>query len=224
MKLTTQSGVSITSTSPSSILREQLKTHEADYPLYVERLPEALQAKKDLEAEDFPDPKSIDAADERYRIWLLHIEGYTLLVDLCDKIDENPFPGMRLTVTNVAVKLSPEVGRSRWGNIFVLYGIDASWRLYFPVVSDEMNIEDLERQLLQLAGERDSVPVCETSEVLPWGPNCKTYRTAKSALEGRGWTWRNVKREGKQSKVIFVPSGYRVLAEISTSATPVESG
>lgn len=194
-----------TSTSPSSILRERLKTHGADYLLYVERLPEALQLKKDLEAEKFPDPKSIDAADERYRIWTLHIEGYTLLVDLCDKIDTNPFPGRKLSVTKVAVKLSPEVGRFRWLGVFELYDIDATWRIYFPAEAVEFDVAELERALLELAGERDVFAVGEAAEVLCWKPTSKTYQAAKSALEERGWRWKVLKRQGKVNKVICTP-------------------
>jgi hypothetical protein len=215
MNPTTHGGESIISTLPSSILRERLKTHGTDYLLYVERLPEALQIKRDLEVEEFPDQKSIDSASERYRIWLLHIEGYTLLVDLCDKIDTNPFPGMQVKVTKVAVRLSPEVGRSRWLSIFELYDIDASWRLYFPAEVVEFDVAALESELLKLAGERDSVPIAETREVIPWVPTSKAYQTAKRALEERGWQWKNVKREGKQGKAIVVPSGYRRSAENS---------
>lgn len=212
MNPTTPSGESITSISPSSILRERLKTHGTDYLRYVERLPEALKVIEDLKAEEFPDLKSIDAAKERQQIWMLHVDGYTLLVDLCDKIDANPFPGLQLKVTNVAVKLSPEVGRFRWLRIFELYHIDGSWRIYFPAAVDDLDVAQLERELLQLAGERDAVPVNEAKEVLPWEPNCKTYRTAKSELEGRGWRWKLQKREGKVSKVICVPKGNRVSA------------
>lgn len=215
MNPTTQSEASIISTLPSSILREHLRTHGIDYLLYVERLPEALQIKRDLEVEGYPDKKSIDAADERYKIWLLHIEGYTLLVDLCDKIDANPFPGMQIKVTKVAVRLSPEVGRLRWLSIFQLYDVDASLRIYFPAATVEFDVATLESQLLQLAGERDIVPVAETREVIPWVPTSKTYQTAKRALEERGWVWKNVKREGKQGKAIVVPSGYRRSAENS---------
>lgn len=212
MNPTIQSGESIISTSPSSILRERLKTHEADYQLYTERLPEALQVIDDLGSELFPDQKSIDAAAERRDIWLLKIQGYTLLVDLCDKIDTNPFPGQKLKVTKVAVRLSPGVGRLRWLAIFQLYDIDASLRLYFPAEVIAFDVRELEQKLLQLAGERDTVPVAETREVIPWVPTSKTYQTAKRALEGRGWQWKLQKREGKVSKVICKPKGNRRLA------------
>jgi hypothetical protein len=205
MKPTTPSGESITSTSPSSILRKQLRTHETDYLLCIERLPEAIRVVRDWKNEDFPDQKSIDAAAERRDIWLLKIKGYTLLANLCDKIDANPFPGMQLKVTKVAVKLSPEVGRFDWLRIFHLYEIDATWRIYFPAVAVEFDVTELERELLKLAGERDVLPVKETEGVLCWKPTSKTYQSAKSALEGRGWCWKVQKRAGKVSKVICTP-------------------
>ena len=205
MNLITPSGENITSTSPSNILREQLKTHGIDYLLYVERLPEALQHKRDLKVEEFPDLRSIDAADERYKIWKLHIEGYTLLVDLCDKIDTNPFPGMQLMVTKVAVRLSPEVGRLRWLHIFRLYDIDATLRIYFPAEVVEFDVATLEKQLLKLAGERDVLPVKEAATVLHWKPKSRTYAVAKSALEERGWQWGSARVSGVKTKVILVP-------------------
>jgi len=205
MSLTTPSGGNITSTSPSSILREQLKTHETDYLLYIDRLPELLQQIADWEGERHPDPDSIGSRKIVRDIWITKIKGYTLLVDLCNKIDTNPFPGMRLSVTKVAVKLSPEVGRLRWLHIFGLYDIDATLRIYFPAETMEFDLQSLERELLELAGDRDIVPIAETREAIPWDPNCKTYRVVKSALELRGWRWKLQKRGGKVSKVICTP-------------------
>jgi hypothetical protein len=224
MNPTTPSGENITSTSPSSILREQLKTHESAYLRCKDRLPELLQQIADWTSERYPDPDSIGSRKIVRDIWITRVKGYTLLVDLCDKIDTNPFPGMQLMVTKVAVKLSPEVGRLRWLSIFQIYDIDATLRIYFPAEAVEFDLQSLEQKLLELAGDRDIVPVAEMGEVMPWVPNGKTYRAVKSALEDRGWRWKNVKRGGKQSKAIVVPSGYRVSAENSVSATSPESG
>jgi hypothetical protein len=205
MNPTTPSGENITSTSPSSILRDRLKTHEEGYLLCVERLPEVLQQIADWSSETFPDLRSIDAAIERKEIWELRIEGHTLLVDLCDKVDANPFPGLKLSVMNVAVKLSPEVKSLKWWAIFKIYDIDASWRIYFPVAVEELNVAQLELELLKLAGERDAVPVIEAKKVLLWVPTSKTYQTAKRALEERGWEWKVRKVESRVEKVICVP-------------------
>jgi hypothetical protein len=205
MNPTTQSGGSITSTSPSSILREQLKTHESAYLRCKSRLPELLQQIADWERERYPDPDSIGSRKSVKDIWITRVKGYTLLVDLCDKIDTNPFPGKRLSVTKVAVRLSPEVGCSAWLEIFSVYRIDASLKLYFPAEVVEFDVVALEAKLLELAGERDVVSVKEAREVLPWVPRSRTYQAAKSALEERGWRWKVQKREGEVRKVICTP-------------------
>jgi hypothetical protein len=205
MNPTTPSGENITSTSPSSILREQLKTHESVYLSFRSRLPELLQQIADWASERYPDPLSISSREEVRDTWKLHIEGYTLLVDLCDKIDTNPFPGLQLKVAKVAVKLSPEVGSFRWLQIFQLYKIDASWRIYFPAEAIEFDVAELERALLELAGERDVFSVGEAADVLCWKPTSRTYKAAKSALEERGWRWGSRRIEGVKTKVICVP-------------------
>ncbi len=205
MKPTTPSGENIISISPSSILRERLKTHEADYHRCVEKLPELLQQVEEWNSESYPDPLSIRFRKDVKQIWLLQIEGYTLLVDLCNKIDENPFPGQKLMVTKVAVRLSPDVGRFKWLAIFEVYDIEASLRLYFPAEAVEFDLQSLEQQLLELAGDRDIVPVAETREVLPWGPTSKTYQNAKEQLQKRGWAWKSVRCQSKVTKVICVP-------------------
>jgi mRNA-degrading endonuclease RelE of RelBE toxin-antitoxin system len=205
MSTTTQSGENITSTLPSSTLRELLKMHEGDYRLCKERLPEIIQQVKDWRSESYPDLLSIQSREEVRETWKLKIEGYTLLMDLCDKIDANPFPGKQLRVTKVAVMLSPEVGKRRWWRIFELYDIRSTLLITFPVQSESLDVRGLEEQLLQLAGERDSLLVQEAAEVLHWVPTSRTYKRAKSALEERGWEWKCVKRAGRVSKVICVP-------------------
>lgn len=205
MNPTTRSGENITSTSPSSILRERLRTHEGDYRTCKKRLPELLQQIKDWSSETYPDDHSIKSRKEVRETWILRIEGYTLLVDLCDRIDANPFPGRQLRVTKVAMMLSPEVGKRKWWRIFELYDIQSTLLLTFPVVAESLNVESLERELLQLAGERDNLPVQEAACVLHWGPQSRTYKEAKSALEKRGWVWK-VRRAGSRTeKVICVP-------------------
>ena len=205
MNTTTQSGGSITSTLPSSILRELLKMREGDYLLCKQRLPELFQQVKDWRSETYPDLPSIRSREEVRDTWILRVEGYTLLVDLCAKIDANPFPGKQLRVTRVAVTLSPEVDKRRWWRIFELYDIQSTLLLTFPAAVVELDVVELERELLQLAGERDSFSVQEAAAVLYWSPKSKTYKRAKSALEERGWEWKLRRAERTIERVICVP-------------------
>jgi hypothetical protein len=205
MNTTTQSGGSTISTLPSSILRELLKMREEDYLLCKERLPEIFLQIKDWRNETYPDLLSIRSREEVRDTWILQVEGYTLLVDLCAKIDANPFPGKQLRVTKVAVALSPEVGKRKWWRIFALYDIQSTLLLTFPAVAEELDVVALERELLQLAGERDSFSVQEAATVLYWSPKSKTYKRAKSALEERGWEWKLRRAERTVERVICVP-------------------
>lgn len=182
---------------------------EGDYLLCRERLPELIRQIKDWRSETYPDLPSVRSREEVRDTWILRIEGYTLLVNLCDKIDANPFPGRQLRVTKVAVSLAPEVGKRKWWRIFELYDIQSTLLLTFPEVAEELDVATLERELLQLAGERDSLPLQEAAVVLCWRPTSKTYREAKSALEGRGWQWK-VRRRGRGTeRVICVPKVLR---------------
>lgn len=205
MNTITQSGESTTSILPSSILRELLKMHEGDYHLCKKRLPELIRQIKDWRSETYPDWPSIASREEVRDTWILRIEGYTLMVDLCAKIDANPFPGRQLRVLKVAVSLAPQVGRRKWCRIFSLYDVESTLLLSFPTVAEDLDVVALERELLQLAGVRDSLPLKEAAAVLHWGSRSKTYQAAKSALEGRGWVWK-LRREGRKvERVICVP-------------------
>lgn len=148
--------------------------------------------------------------------------GWVALEDLIAILESNPLPEKRARFFAVACHLMPHVeivphavaiqkpklrrrGRRAWAWIFNEFELPRDFLVVFPTGVEDVDIECVELELLQLAGERDSIPVKEAVSVLPWRPKSKTYASIKSALEGRGWVWKSQKREGRVSRVICRP-------------------
>lgn len=165
-----------------------------------------------FEAED--DQTELDSLTERERINDNLLLGCVALGDLIDILKGNPLPAKRARFFAVAVHLMPEVrlsyvgrGRKAWAWIFAEFELPRDFLIVFPVGEDVVDIESVERELLQLLNGRCSVSVKETENVLHWAPNSKTYRTVKGALESRGWKWKSVKVKGAVVKHLFAPVG-----------------
>lgn len=207
-----------TLTSLSSTLENCLKWHEDEISHWLQRR-EILERKRGMEA-PFEgrsyDKAEYDFADE---VWALN-EGrsvaFELLLDLHVAVTHNPFSGEKKRLLEVATELFPQVqisflpkcvfsGRAAWREILRQFELDASQEVWFPIREDDVDLEQVECRLLQLAGHREEMPLQEARVVLCWKPKSKTYSYVKVGLEERGWRWRCVKRAGKVSKVICVP-------------------
>ena len=142
--------------------------------------------------------------------------AFELLLDLYVAVAHNPFSGEKKRLLEAATELFPQVqisfspkcvffGRAAWREILRQFGLDASQEVWFPVKEDDVDLEQVECKLLQLAGHREEMPLQEARVVLCWKPKSKTYGYVKAGLEERGWIWRCVKRAGKVIKVLCVP-------------------
>jgi hypothetical protein len=193
------------STSLSSIIRTRLIKREADVRLYQLNRPKAVGIIKELKSERWPDEKSIKAAKERLLLWDKEIRWFEVLVELADRIDGNPFPGQRLNLSDVATRLCPHMSKREWRQAFAWFGIDYHERVWFPVETNELDIDELEACLLGLILENGKLPACELETILQSTPNSKQYREVKRELQHRGWQWVNVKHSGITMRVINPP-------------------
>jgi hypothetical protein len=179
---------SITSTSPSSIIRSSLKKREAAIRLQTQRLPEAIAAVEELKAEAYPDPASIKAAQERVRLWKRERRWFLLLTDLAEKIDANPYPGQYYRLLELACLLTSNVSKYEWREILCWFSID-NVVVHLPVEIDTIDIESIEQQLLALMTEDNVIPASSLELVIQYSPNSKQYRFTKHQLQQRGWYW-----------------------------------
>lgn len=142
--------------------------------------------------------------------------AFELLLDLYVAIGGNPFPEQKMRLLEVAAALFPEVaigftpkvlfrGRAAWRDIFREFELPASFEIAFPARVEDVDVLALEQKLIELAGNRDMLPVNEARNVIHWSPRSKTYVAVKSALEGRGWVWKCAKQNGVVRKVIALP-------------------
>jgi hypothetical protein len=142
--------------------------------------------------------------------------AFELLLDLYVGVGSNPFPEQKLRLLEVAAMLFPEIsigftpkvafrGRAAWRSIFAEFELPASFEIAFPARVEDVDIVEVERKLLELAGERVTLPVKETKDIIHWEPRSKTYKAVKDALEGRGWVWKCAKQGGTVRKVIALP-------------------
>jgi hypothetical protein len=179
---------SITLTSPVSIIRNSLKRREAAIRLQTQRLPEAIATVEVLKAEAYPDPASIKAAQERVRLWKRERRWFSMLTDLADKIEANPYPGKYYRLLELASLLVPDVSKYEWREMFCWFNINND-KIYLPVTIDIINIESVEQQLLALMNDDNVIPASSLELVIQSSPNSKQYRNTKHQLQQRGWYW-----------------------------------
>ena len=172
---------------------------------YDESRPALKRMIHDLKREKYRDQKSIDSRKEVLRIYSYAIFGYELLSALADRIDTNPFPAERLSLRDIAFRLMPDVSKAVWFAIFSIYELSPFERHYFPACEEVVDIEEIEKRLQELLGQREELPVSESKVVMPWVSTSKTYQSVKRVLQERGWLWRVVKRAGKTVRVICPP-------------------
>ena len=135
-----------------------------------------------------------------------------ILGDLILRLEDNPFPGKRCRFFRVCVEIYPRLelkhmgrGKMVWNWIFEEFRLPRDYYIVFPEKAEVVDVEEVERELLTVAANRDVFPLNEARSVLHWAPTSKTYKSVKCALEERGWVWKCSKRNGKVSKVICVP-------------------
>jgi hypothetical protein len=194
---------SITLTLPVSIILSSLRKHEERIGLQNKRLPEAIAVIDALKREDYPDGHSIKAAQERVRIWKREHRWHSLLTDLVMAIEANPCPGQHWRLYALAQHLMPQVSKREWYEMFFWFGIQnvAFWS---PVEVTELDIETVEKQLLELINDDNVVPAMALTTVLQCSPNGKQYRTAKEKLTQRGWRWAH-QRSGLTTQRVIRP-------------------
>ena len=128
----------------------------------------------------------------------------TLLEELQDKIDANPCPGHRIRLYAFAQNTIQHVGKDEWYELFQWYGI-CNRMLSFPVEVTELDIDAIERQLIELVNEDNVVPATALTTVLQCSANSKQYRTVKEGLTQRGWHWAHQRSGSSTQRVIRPP-------------------
>jgi hypothetical protein len=151
-------------------------------------LPEAIAVIDALKAEDYPDSQSIKAAQERVRLWQKERRWFSLLKELCIKIESNRFPNEKVRLLALAQRLMPDTSQREWREIFSWFGIgNVSVRLAAAV--NEVDIESIEKQLNALMIEDNVILATSLEKVIQYSPNSKQYRNVKQQLIERGWYW-----------------------------------
>ena len=195
---------STTLTLPVNTILSSLKRHEERIGLQNKRLPEAIAVIDALKREDYPDGHSIKAAQERVRLWKREHRWCSLLTDFVKMIEANPCPGQHWRLYALAQHLMPQISKREWHEMFFWFGIQnvAFWS---PVEATELDIETVEKQLLELINEDNVVPATALTTVLQCSPNGKQYRAAKEELTQRGWRWRHCRSGPTTQRVISPP-------------------
>jgi hypothetical protein len=210
--------LSITLTSLSSTLESCLKWHEEALVAWQNKK-ELLYAKHEEEKVidgGSPDWSELDSAAERIAYWEGMLVAYELLLDLLVAVSNNPFPGQKMRLLQIATTLYPEAegafapkerlrGRGYWRQVLRNFELDSERTISFPVKVDNVDVLEVERRLLELAVDCNFILLQVAKQVLTWEPRSRTYREVKNDLEKRGWEWGNKRIEGKQTKVIFTP-------------------
>jgi hypothetical protein len=204
MKTANSSEESITLTSPVSIILSSLKRREAAIRLQNERLPEALAVIDALKREDYPDAHSIKAAQERVRLWKRERRWYVLLTDLTKAIEANPYPGQHCRLYALAQRIMPQISNREWHEIFYWFDI-TNIMVHTPVKVADLDIDALERQLLELINEDNVIPATALKTVLQCTPRSKQYIAAKETLEQLGWIWAHQRSGSSTQRVIRPP-------------------
>jgi len=135
-----------------------------------------------------------------------------ILGDLILRLEDNPFPGKRCRFFRVCVELYPRLelkhtgrGKMVWNWIFEEFRLPRDYYIVFPEKAEVVDVEEVERELLKLAGANNVVTVESAKSVLVWSPKSKIYKVVRCALEERGWAWK-VRRVGsKTERVICAP-------------------
>jgi hypothetical protein len=215
-----RNGLSITLTSLSSTLENCLIWHEGGI-LSWRRSRGYLAAKIEQERQrngrSF-DRSEFDSANEKWFLWEGKMAAYELLLDLYVAVTNNPFPGQKLRLLEVAYTLFPQAeggfisgerlrGRGYWKAVFLAFDLRSGVSIWFPAKVDEIDVVEVERKLIELAADDNFVPLKVAAEALPWEPRSKTYRAVKVNLESKGWRWGMLKRDGNVNRGIFTPVG-----------------
>ena len=208
-----QSGASSTLTLLISIIQnslvwhgERLKLFRQSRKHYVDKINEEKQVGN----------KSYDKSEYDRLVYLLGyyddmLVAFELLLNLQVDLEGNPFPGEVLRLNQIARTLYPTIrvwhskGIAAWKRIFEEYNLPGDYRVTFPVKVDETDIDEVELLLLQLVRDDNTIPAPEVPAALNLSPNCKQYRTVKTALIERGWQWKSRRYSSTTQKVVVPP-------------------
>jgi hypothetical protein len=208
-----QSGASSTLTLLISIIQnslvwhgERLKLFRQSRKHYVDKINEEKQVGNG----------TYDKSEYDRAVSLLHyyddmLVAFDLLLDLQVDLETNPFPGQQLCLTQIARSLYPAVrvwrsrGLAAWKRIFEEYDLPGEFRVRFPVKVGETDIDEVELLLLQLVRDDNTIPAPDVPAALNLSPNCKQYRTVKTALIERGWQWKSRRYSSTTQKVVVPP-------------------
>lgn len=140
----------------------------------------------------------------------------TLVEDLIEVLEENPFPGEKRTVLSVAVELFPNVkvritpkvtseGETVWKWVFEEGKIECRERVHFPEKDLEVSVGELERKLYEAIREDGTLPAAEVPQVLGLKPRGKQYAQARVLLQEKDWKWARRYEDGKQIRIVIAP-------------------
>lgn len=206
--------------SLTSIIRNSRDSASEGVAIYLESAETYHSLRKQFEAEK--DESALSWLNENETINANRLLGWVALDDLIAILESNPLPAKRARFFAVACHLMPQVeivphsaalkssklrrrGRWAWAWIFNEFELPRDFLIVFPAGAEDVDIESVESELLQLAGERVAVPLKEAKGVLHWLPRSETYRKVRSELEARGWEWKKSRVEGKVERVIALP-------------------
>ena len=98
----------------------------------------------------------------------------------------------------------PDVSKREWYEIFYWFGI-TNIMVHTPVEVTDLDIDAIERQLIELVNEDNVVPATALKTVLQCTPRSKQYIAAKEGLTQRGWLWSHQRSGSSTQRVIRPP-------------------
>lgn len=184
--------------------------------VWSQRRTETIALRREYKKDRNPHNRELDHITERvtYNDGLVVVEA--LIGRLIVTLEDNPFPGEKKRVLEVAQELFPEAkvmlhpkvfikGDKLWLEIFEIGDIDHRERLRFPAKEEEIDIAEAERVLYENVREDNTILAIEIPRVLKVAKDSKMYRVVKSKLEERNWVWAVRKEEGKAVRIVVAP-------------------
>jgi hypothetical protein len=185
---------------------------------WFRRRDETIALRREYKKDRNPHNYELDYYTERiaYNDGLVVVEA--LVCKLIETLENNPFPGEKKRVLDIALECFPEAkvmlqpkvfskGVRLWLEIFEIGEIDHTDRLRFPVKDEELDVIEVEKLLQENVREDGTILAANIPEILKVAKESKTYRAIRDKLEERGWVWKQRREGGKVVKVVFAPLG-----------------
>lgn len=157
-----------------------------------------------------------DIINERivYNDGLVVVEA--LVGKLIVVLEDNPFPGEKKRVLDIAQELFPGArvvlypkvslsGEQLWLEIFELGDIEHRERLRFPVKDTERNIQEIEDTLYAQIREDNTMLASTVPVILKVKSTSREYANIRNQLQKRGWTWSQRRENGVKVKIVYAP-------------------